>query len=151
MVSLIMYFFIFSLQVTKFPGKELPVLPVFWHLYTRPNCWKWQSFQKHSKLIGSNNTVCIFDDYIYHRLIWICTNNKRLLYIVPCLHKLISVRFCKDFCALELILVPQSNEKELTVQIFKVCFCEVDLLPDTEKTWKIYKHVGVASKSALVS
>ena len=28
MVSL-MYFFIFSFQITKFPGKELPVLPVF--------------------------------------------------------------------------------------------------------------------------
>ena len=28
MVSL-MYFFIFSLQITKFPGKELPVLPIF--------------------------------------------------------------------------------------------------------------------------
>ena len=28
MVSL-MYFFIFSLQITKFPGKELHVLPVF--------------------------------------------------------------------------------------------------------------------------
>ena len=24
-----MYFFIFSLQITKFPCKELPVLPVF--------------------------------------------------------------------------------------------------------------------------
>ena len=28
MVSL-MYFFIFSLQITRFPGKELPVLPIF--------------------------------------------------------------------------------------------------------------------------
>ena len=28
MVSL-MYFFIFSLQITRFPGKEFPVLPIF--------------------------------------------------------------------------------------------------------------------------
>ena len=28
MVSL-MYFFIFSLQITSFPGKDLPILPIF--------------------------------------------------------------------------------------------------------------------------
>ena len=31
MVTL-MYFFTFPLQITKFPGKELPVLPVFFHV-----------------------------------------------------------------------------------------------------------------------
>ena len=25
----LMYFFIFSLHITKFPGKELPILPIF--------------------------------------------------------------------------------------------------------------------------
>ena len=35
MVS-IMYFLIFSLQITKFPGMELPVLPVFPGLVNTP-------------------------------------------------------------------------------------------------------------------
>ena len=33
-----MYFFIFSLQITKFPGKELPVLPFF----STPDLILWQ-------------------------------------------------------------------------------------------------------------